>query len=692
MNDWFNRLNWLLQLLVQGVRVDLAYSIVVILVITSLFSTPLILGSIKNRVYVAVKAQVEKENNAREITIQQADAEVQHNLDNEFLTKLRSKYPNFQIVGNLKSVVMIEGPVGSQVKTLQTLVPDDPRTEALQIKPKISSDFGLFDVVISNDLCKLLYGTIETEKSNTQEISVFDKLWLFIFTSFGYVPQEEKQAVKKTEICRFAGESLKLSINDIPLKGQFQVVARQTTPGRKIYASEQLGIALKRYSIGLGAEELELPIVSDLIQYSLPSFETMHCILDFPKEECNKKEECGKEKCDSAQEKIIKRLKAEDFLVEASQPMVAEINRFQVTLTQFDDINGRVEPTKGDCEKRLYHHLQVCPSAIVTPQISLEINLAHEHYSTIQLAGITSRSYDWLPGIEEMRNQQGGKMLDFGTEGLSKRGIEMVAPYNANLPLNSVVYLQMGESPIPAVVTAYYQCPESMDCPFYTTPLMVFRLQNIIDGAAIFKHGKEEGELPIFYPTPQQQRIDYDEILFYANQVEEVEELYEELKKALPGYRVEYNIYAIDKLKRQDQRLSTLFNLTVFLSILFIVLAVGALAKINVDKRRRQMAQLFILGYSKSFVSVLLVCEYMLLTMLASIASIGVGSWVFAVARYFLQSSAPSTTDFATIINAMTLDLGAFAMVFIIVVSLTTLVAGYAAYYASKSDPIELLD
>jgi hypothetical protein len=651
MNDWFNRLNWLLQLLVQGVRVDLAYSIVVILVITSLFSTPLILGSIKNRVYVAVKAQIEKENNAREITIQQAEAGVQHNLDNEFLTELRSKYPNFHIVGNLKSVVMIEGPVGSQVKTLQTLVPDDPRTEALQIKPKIASDFGLFEVVISNQLGESLYGK---EK--------WPQLW-------------------DSESALFTGEPLKLAINDIPLKGQFQVVARQTTPGRNIYASEQLGMALKRYSKGLGAEELELPIVPDQVQYSLPTFETMHCILEFPKNECDSEQ----------QEKIINRLKAEDFLVEKNQPMVADINRFQVTLTQFDDIKGRVQPTKGDCEQRLYHHIQACPSAVVTPKISLEINLAHEHYSTIQLSGITSGSYDLLPGIEEMADRQGGKKLDFWTDGMSKDGIEMVAPYDANLPLYSVVDLQMADISIPAVVTAYYRCPVGMVCPFYTTPIVVFRLQNMIDGAALFKQGKK-GERPIFYPTPQQQRIDYDEILFYANQVEEVEELQEELAKALPGYRVEYNIYAIDKLKRQDQRLSTLFNLTVFLSILFIVLAVGALAKMNVDKRRRQMAQLFILGYSKPFVSVLLVCEYMLLTMLASIAAIGIGSWVFAVTRYFLQSSAQGTTDFATIINAMTLDLGAFAMVFIIVVSLTTLVAGYAAYYASKSDPVELLD
>jgi hypothetical protein len=119
MNNLSNRINLLIHLLAQGLRVDWAYSFVVILVIAALFSSPLILGSIKNNVYVALKNQVEKENNAREITIQQAENQP---LDRQFVSNLRSKYPN-QIVGNLKSVVMIEGTAGAQIQTLQTLVP-----------------------------------------------------------------------------------------------------------------------------------------------------------------------------------------------------------------------------------------------------------------------------------------------------------------------------------------------------------------------------------------------------------------------------------------------------------------------------------------------------------------------------------------------------------------------------------------
>ena len=126
---------------------------------------------------------------------------------------------------------------------------------------------------------------------------------------------------------------------------------------------------------------------------------------------------------------------------------------------------------------------------------------------------------------------------------------------------------------------------------------------------------------------------------------------------------------------------------------IFILFAVSALAKISVDKRRRQMAQLFILGYSKSYVSLMLVCEYLLLTVLASILAIGVGWVVLEATAYYLQfSTGQDSLEFTTIINAMSLDLAAFAIVFLIVILLTIVVAGAAAFSASKINPVELLD
>jgi hypothetical protein len=585
---------------------------------------------------------VEKENNAREITLQQADADIEDKLDNEFLQKLKSEYPTHQMVGNYKSVVMVEGSAGSQILTLETLIPDDPRMQALQIQPEISSDFGLFEVIISNSLGEMLYGKTEWEN-----------LW-------------QKNGTE------FTGDLLTFSINDIPLQEKFRVVARQIMPGRKIYVSTKLGLELKKYSVGLGSESLKLPVVEDQIQYSLPKFETMRCFIDFPKNRCH------------SEQQIIKRLRAENYKVIESQHFLENINRYQVTLTKIDDLAGNVQiqETKGDCEERLSHHVQSCPSAAVIPKISLYVKL--DKIPRIQLSGITSQSYDLLPGISDLQNKHGGENLDFWADGLSERGVNIVAPYGtAKLGKTS---MQIGDVSIPVFITTYYQCPQGKVCPFYTMPLAVFRLQNVANHIARFLPDSVR-----FLPTNP--RIDYDEILFFANQVEEVKSLFQQLRKNHPSYNVSYNIYAIKKLERQDKRLSILFNLTVVLSVLFILLAVGALAKSNVDRRQRQMAQLFLLGYSKLFVSLVLVCEYMLLTILASITAIGVGSGVFAVARHFLQSASEQRiTEFTTIVNSMSLDLYAFANVFLIVVSLTLLVAVIAAFYASKSEPVELLD
>lgn len=658
MKTLFHNFPLLGQLLVQGTRVDLSYSAIVILVITAMFSTPLMLGSIKNKVYVAVKAQAEKENNAREITIRLGSSfNIQYNLDNAFLKRVKDTYPQFQIVGNHKHQVLIEGPAGSEIRTLQTLVPNDPRTEFLHIRPLIPDNFGLFDVVISNSMGQLLYGTEQ-----------WNKLW-------------------ETDATQFTGKPLKLSLSStgLPIQGEFRVVARQMTPGLKIYANTQIGICLEKYSMGLGCSEhpeLGLPAIPKYVVHSLPPFATMHCTVQFLNEQCEPEQ----------QQRMIDRLKAKNYLIEKEPSRVAQITQFQVTLTNVEELETGVQivPTTGNCEDRLYHHLEICPSSAVIPKIALETVLKTNSIPsrTIQAIGISETAEDLLPGIQEMKNQQGGRGINFDEDGISKRGIEIVAPYNQGVRLGESVHLQVAETSIPAFVLAYYQCLKASECPFYMNAEMVFRLQNVKDGVVTLD---EQYSPPLFLPVNPS--VDYYEILFYANQLEEVKGLVRQLRGNFPGYDIDYHSHAIDKVERSDKRLSSLFTLTVALSIFFTIFTVGALAKNNIDRRKRQMAQLFILGYSKSFVSLLLVCEYVFLTVIASVAATMISSGVFTMARNFLQSTSDAgMKELNTIIASMSLDYDAFISVFILVVLLTTLVAGYAAYYASKSDPVTLLD
>ena len=639
----------MVQMLFKGLKVDMAYTIVVILVITSMFSTPLILGSIKNRVYVAIKDQIEKENNARELSIHLADSSGRHQLNDAFIQQLKSRFPQYNIVGNHKHVVMIEGPEGNQLQTLQILVPHDPRTEAFQIRPGIPDNFGPFDIVVSDSLGQLLYG------------DNWDLLWSKDFNTF-------------------KGEPLKLYINDIPLKGKFNIVARQTSFGRRIFANANTGIEIEKYTMGLGSEKLGLPNDPKLIPYSLPKIQSSKCFVVFSKNSCTQQQ----------QETIVKRIKAENYYIQKTQAISDHTDQYDVTLTQINEFGGKVKiiETKGNCFSGLAHQVELCSDAAIFSNVSFETNIVSnsgKSKKNIIIQSLCSRMYELLPGIKEMMNQHGGMRITFEKNGITQRGIEMIAPSSSNIKLGSAS-LRLGDKALPAFITGYYES-EDINAPFFSTDYAVQRLQHVADGIAIYQHG----DPPLFMPT--QPKIDYDEVLFYANQLEEVKPLYHQIQSFIPDYRVEYQIFAISKLERQDKRLSTLFALTMILSILFIIFSVGALAKINVDKRKRQMAQLFLLGFSKWYVSTLIVSEYLVLTLAASLASIGVGSGVFFIARNFIQSTGvKQSTDFTTIINAMAIDPGAFINVFAIVVIFTSIVSGFAAYYASKSDPVELLD
>ncbi len=188
---------------------------------------------------------------------------------------------------------------------------------------------------------------------------------------------------------------------------------------------------------------------------------------------------------------------------------------------------------------------------------------------------------------------------------------------------------------------------------------------------------------------------EYDEVLVYVPEVEQVEAVSDQLRARYPGYNVQYNVAALDKLRRQDSRLSALFNLTIVLSALFIVLALGALARINIERRSRQMAQMLILGFSRTFVRRLVVAEYLLLTAASALASLGLTAILCLAARTLLRSTTgESAADhgFQVIIESMNVDPGAFLQVFAVVAVCTWLIAVSSARTAARTNPLTVLD
>jgi hypothetical protein len=132
------------------------------------------------------------------------------------------------VVGNHKLLVSVEGSEGSDLLTLQTLVPNDPRNAALGIEPPLHRRLRLTDLVVSDRLGQVLYGMS------------WARLW------------DRRSG-------RFSGAPLRLKINDLPLGPTFRVVARCSLPGRAIYGNHQLGAELRRYTRESGTRPPALP-------------------------------------------------------------------------------------------------------------------------------------------------------------------------------------------------------------------------------------------------------------------------------------------------------------------------------------------------------------------------------------------------------------------------------------------------
>ncbi len=655
------------ELLLKGQRVDWKYSLVVILVITGMFATPLTLGSIRNRVYVAVKAQIEKENNAREIAIHLSREEAPA-LDDEVVGEIRQRFVGTRVVGNHKLVVSVQGPEGSAFLTVQTLVPEDPRHDSLQIEPPVPADFGLTQVVVSDGLGRNLYG------------DEWDSLW--------------------GEDGSFSGSYLELEINDLSVLGQFQVVARRRLPGQGLYISPAAGQELRRYTQGFGSAELGLPIDQGLVQFALPKLVSESCtlILDAGDPTCG----------DEDREKLVKRLQAVQLQVgENASPALPVGEGFEllgVRLTERVETGGqsRLQDVAGDCQEALSPHLvSRCTSALILADVAVEVTLTRGRQEAqkpdpaaaagdepeatgaraVTVVGISRPAVGLLPEAAALRDQHGtAPPSRTGAPGLS-------VPFSSGFNLGETVVLESGGGSVPGLIESFYGCAGD-DCPIYASALATYRLQNLRDGLV-----EVRSQEPLVF-VPAQKGNEYDELLVYTAEVEDVEPLAADLREAYPGYNVGYNAAAIDKLKRQDSRLSTLFTITMTLSSIFIVLALGSLAQINVERRSRQMAQMLILGFSRRFVRWLVVGEYLLLTVISALTALALTSFLCFVARRLLLSQAAdgAARGFQVIVNSMNVDADAFFLVFGIVAICAWAIAILSAATAARSDPLKLLD
>ncbi len=647
----------LVRLLFEGQRVDWAYSLLVILVVTSMCSTPLALGSIRNRVYTALKVQIEKENNAREIRLEFAE-EGGRPLDDTLLAELRSLPEPLEAAGNRKLVVTVDGPSGADFLTLQTLDPGDPRSVPLAIEPRIPASFGTADVIISDSLGRLLFG------------DRWDAMW----------PAQGQNEAPVTP-------PLHLSINDIPLAAEFRVVARRTLPGRALYVSSAAGAALRRFTLGFGSELYGLPIDEGLVQAALPPVVSSQCWVFLSEEDGS----CTPE----AEQALIARLTAHHHEILANlgngQPHFPGYRTLGVGLRDLVSGEAGIEylDREAQCREIIAPQLiDHCSRAHIVDILRLD-TLAHleeappgqEPTLALRLIAMAKADLTLLAGHDALRDQFGSGQQE------SHGALALTVSLSSALPLGQRLRISAGESLVPAFVSSFYRCEEEK-CATYVNPEALFRLRNLQNGTV-----RVASLDPLIF-VPTETGATYDQILAYAPEVESVPRRVEELRLLYPKLSVQYNAAALDKLQRQDGRLSTLFWLTMVLSVVSLILALSALSYISLERRSRQIAQMLILGFQRRFVRRLVVCEYLLLTAISASVSWLLTAALFTAAQEYLLRPARGSSgrDFAVIVDSMGVDPSAFLMVFAFVVGCTWLIAMGTAWRAAKSDPLNLLD
>jgi ABC-type antimicrobial peptide transport system permease subunit len=267
--------------------------------------------------------------------------------------------------------------------------------------------------------------------------------------------------------------------------------------------------------------------------------------------------------------------------------------------------------------------------------------------------------------------------------------VRVVAPSSAGLAVDQLLTVTVGGAALKGRVAAVYPC--EADCPVFADVESAFRLQNIADGTVVVVSTE-----PLRL-RPKRTKVQYDEVLAYPGSVEEVEDMNQRLTALLGNdYAVSPKLLAINNLKRDNARLSAIFVVTVVFAVVFLLLSIGALSKINVDRRRRQMAQLLILGVSRWFVGLLVLCEYFLITALATLFALAVSSLLCTGLRTLLLGGylgeIPTDASFQRVVNAMEIDPAMFGKLSITVIVCSLLIAMLVARSASRANPIELLD
>jgi len=694
-------------LLAQGQRHDWQYSLVMMLVISGLVCTPLILGSIRNRAYEVHKTEVEINNNAREIRVRSAGERSKAQLDDALVTRLHNVLPGVRAIGTYTLTLRPQGPKGSfLVSAAKALGPDDPRVDVFQIEHHNGKPLAFREVVVSDAVGERIYGK---------------KAWHDAWSG-----------------TQFTGGPLKIVNGDDELEGTFDIVGRQRRFGAAMYFSQEFGAELRRAADGLGAPKFGILPNPDLVELSLPKLRTASCAIVLPRSAV-----CPPDRHENLQRDLRDRQHQIDEKSSLNAYLPEKLfASFSMRPVELIEEKGSLlaKPIVANCRNLIGPTVaNRCVRGEVAADVRQEVMVraagSKEGGRQAHVIGVTETIFDKLRPTLDLDAPAGSVLTMHSLR--EKGAISVVVPQVLGAKMGDTLNLVVGQSiSVPALVTGVYQCsltdatspaasqnqttgrgitgelPDGAPFPHTAiagqadaSPLTfkpakcdimadvesAFRLVNLHEGSA------EIASRTPFLLRSRATGVMYDKILVYAASVEEVMDLSAKLRSILGSdYQVSPREIVIRRLNRDNARLSAVFMVTLTFAVVFLLFSLSALSKINIDRRNRQMAQLFIFGFSRWFVKLLVIAEYLLVTLLSTAfalaISVGLCAGLQALLLGGIFGEKPTDKSFLRVVNAIRIDADMFWLVAAVVATCALLVAAVVAQIAARADPVELLE
>lgn len=655
-----------LKLLRRGLIYDWQYNLVAILVIAGLVCTPMILGSIRAGAYKIHQQEAATTHNATEIVLTSRGNRVDFPVDESLRQRLADAFSSSTFVGGFELRLRASGPVDRYSDDARAIWKDDPRLKVFRITSDVD-ELDLRQVIVSDFGGRKLFG------------EAWDTHW-------------------KDRPESFLTVNLEINREDL---GDFEIVGRTPYPNRDIYISPKLGAELRRYTEGDGSDVLDLQ-PTELSKLQLPKLRAGSCTAIV-------RMDTG---CASDDfEEFVKTVGFSNHLVDKTLDDSVLNHQFNVGAffqrnVQFRErqasLGDEGNLTEFECEEALRaKSVQAsCQALVFNPNIAAEVAALSDSGQALSFTlNALSNGFERLL-IEDDKLDLGGLAPEqlVGGHSIDEDGVARIHLSRAvsdalDVSVDSSLDLIVQGVIVPSQVAHVYDCGEGCR-EGYASPSTVFRLRNLND-----KLIEVAATQPLKFRAAQTS-TQYDKILIYAENIEAVPTTAAAIQDDVgdAGYLVEYNRRVIGNIKRDDARLGTLFQTTVVFSIIFLILALVSLSRINIERRSRQIAQLTVLGFSFSFVRLLVITEYLvvsamaLLTSLVIAAGLSLGLRNILIARSSGSDGSGADQAFQRVVNSMKVDPLIFLQLSALVLLCAFAVSAWVSYKLSRADPLELMD